>query len=157
MMRREGGFTLIEMMVVLAILGMLGAAARPLLELQVQRGKERELREALRSVRASIDNYRQAALTGQVARSPGDSGFPPNLETLIKGVPDMRSATNQRIYFLRRMPRDPFADPALPATETWAPRSADSPPDDPRPGRDVFDVASTSQRKALDGSVYRDW
>lgn len=157
MMRREVGFTLIEMVVVLAILGMLGAAARPLLELQVQRGKERELREALRSLRASIDNYRQAALAGQVARSPGDSGYPPNLEALIKGVPDMRSGTNQRIYFLRRIPRDPFADQALPAADTWVPRSADSPPDDPRPGRDVFDVASTSQRKALDGSVYRDW
>lgn len=151
------GFTLIEMLVVLAILGMLGAAARPMLELQVQRGKERELRETLRSLRGAIDSYQQAALAGQVSRSAGDSGYPPSLDALVKGVPDMRSATNQRLYFLRRVPRDPFAEPGLPAAETWLLRSADSPPEAPRPGRDVFDVMSRSQAKALDGSLYSQW
>lgn len=151
------GFTLVEMLVVLAILGMLGAAARPMLELQVQRGKERELREALRTLRVAIDSYRQAALAGQVSKSAGDSGYPPSLDALVKGVPDMRSATNQRLYFLRRVPRDPFAEPGLPAAETWLLRSADSPPEAPRSGRDVFDVMSRSQAKALDGGPYSQW
>ena len=154
---RRRGFTLIEVLVVLAILGVLGAAARPLLELQVQRGKERELREALRTLRTAIDAYRQAVLAGQVSRLPGDSGYPPNLSVLTMGVPDMRSGTNQQIYFLRRLPRDPFADAALPAAETWSLRSASSPPEAPQPGRDVFDVMSKVERKALDGSVYSQW
>lgn len=154
---RRRGFTLIEVLVVLAILGLLGATARPLLELQVQRGKERELREALRTLRGAIDAYRQAALNGQVSRLPDETGYPPNLAVLTKGVPDMRSGTNQQIYFLRRLPRDPFADAALPAADTWNLRSASSPPDASQPGRDVFDVMSKIDRKALDGTVYSQW
>ncbi len=157
MKRQHRGFTLIEVLVVLAILGVLGAAARPLLELQVQRGKERELRAALRTVRGAIDAYRQAALAGQVSRLPGESGYPPNLVALTQGVPDMRSGTNHQIYFLRRLPRDPFADAALPAADTWHLRSASSPPDAPQPGHDVFDVMSKIDKKALDGSVYSQW
>jgi len=156
-MLRYRGFTLIEMLVVLAILGVLAAAARPLLELQVQRGKERELRDGLRALRTAIDNHYQAAAAGQVRRLPGETGYPRNLAVLVEGVPDMRSESNQRVYFLRRIPRDPFADPLLPAAETWDLRSAESPPNDPRPGRDVFDVMSRSQRKALDGSAYNQW
>lgn len=155
--RRPPGFTLIEMLVVLAILGVLAGAARPLLELQVRRSQEQALREALRSLRGAIDGYRQAALAGQVLRAAGDSGYPPNLQMLVDGVTDMRSANGGRLYFLRRLPRDPFADPALPALDTWAVRCADCPPGAPRAGRDVFDVMSTSDRRALDGSRYADW
>lgn len=151
------GFTLIEMLVVLAILGLLGAAARPMLALQVQRSQEQELREALRTMRGAIDRYHHAAAAGQVQLLPGQSGYPPSLAALVEGVTDMRSGTNRRLYFLRRIPRDPFADPALPPEQTWALRSADSPPNDPRPGRDVFDVMSRSQRRALDGSTYSQW
>lgn len=157
MTRPHAGFTLIEMLVVLAILGFLGSAARPMLGLQVQRSQERELREALRTLRGAIDRYHRAATAGQVQLLPGQSGYPPTLDALIDGVPDMRSGSNRRLYFLRRIPRDPFADPALPAAQTWALRSADSPPGDPRPGRDVFDVMSRSQRRALDGSAYSQW
>jgi general secretion pathway protein G len=156
-MSRRRGFTLIEMLLVMAILGILAAAARPLLELQAQRSREQALRHALRSVRTAIDAYHQAALAGQVARSVGDSGYPPTLEALVQGVPDLRSPADKRLFFLRRLPRDPFADPALPAGQTWALRSADSPPDAPQAGKDVFDILSTSERKALDGSRYRDW
>ncbi|HEY1091305.1 MAG TPA: type II secretion system protein [Burkholderiaceae bacterium] len=156
-MRARKGFTLIEMMVVLAIVGLLAAAARPLLVLSVQRSQESALRDALRSLRGAIDAYKRAADLGQVARSADSPGYPPNLRALVDGVADIRSPTGGRVYFLRRLPRDPFADASLPAEETWGLRASDSPPDEPRQGRDVFDVFSTSGRRALDGSWLKDW
>jgi len=154
---RTRGFTLIEMLVVLAIMGLLAGAARPLLELSVQRAKETELRQGLRTLRTGIDAYKRAAELGQVASPAGSNGYPASLEDLVNGVSDIRSPTPKRIYFLRRLPRDPFADPTLPAEQTWGLRASDTPPDNPSPGRDVFDVYSLSERKALDGSRYRDW
>ncbi|MDC8785704.1 type II secretion system protein [Roseateles koreensis] len=154
---RHGGFTLIEMLVVLAIMAMLAGTARPLLELSVQRSREHELRGALRSLRGALDAYKKAAEAGQIRMSPEDSGYPPNLQVLVTGVTDARTVAGRKLYFLRRLPRDPFADATLPAAETWALRASDSAPDDPRPGRDVFDIASRSDRRALDGSRYKDW
>jgi len=151
------GFTLIEMLVVLAIMAMLATAARPLLEVTVQRTHEYELRAGLRSLRGALDAYKKAAEAGQIKSSPEDSGYPPDLRSLVEGVPDLKSLEGRKIYFLRRLPRDPFADASLPAAETWGLRAADSPPDEPRPGRDVFDVFSRSERHALDGSRYKDW
>jgi general secretion pathway protein G len=164
---RRSGFTLVEMLVVLAIVGVLAAAARPLLELQQQRAREFALRDALRQIRTAIDAYKQAADEKRLALKVGSSGWPPSLDALVDGVPLAEkaaseadaspSAQRQRLYLLRRLPRDPFADPALPARDTWALRASDSPPDAPAPGRDVFDVASMSERRALDGSFYKDW
>jgi len=154
---RARGFTLIEMLVVLTLMAILAGAARPLLELSVQRSREHELRQALRSVRSALDAYKKAAELGAVAKGAEDSGYPPTLAALVAGVPDAKAADTKKIYFLRRLPRDPFADAGLPAAETWGLRAADSPPDDPRPGRDVFDIYSRSERRALDGSKYRDW
>ncbi|MEF8700887.1 MAG: type II secretion system protein [Candidatus Accumulibacter sp. UW26] len=151
------GFTLIEMLVVLTLLGILATAAKPLAETTLQRNQEIALREALRSLRGAIDAYRLAVGEGRIARTIDDSGYPPSLETLVQGVPDSKSASGRQIYFLRRLPRDPFADARLPAAQTWGLRSADSPPDAPRPGRDVFDVMSLSDRTARDGTLYRDW
>ncbi|MEJ6007976.1 type II secretion system protein [Paucibacter sp. AS339] len=153
----QRGFTLIEMMVVLAILALLAGSARPLLEMSVQRSREHELRAGLRSLRGALDAYKKAAEAGQVQSSPDASGYPPNLQALVMGVPDIRSAEGKKIYFLRRLPRDPFADPALEPAASWGQRAADSPPDQPRSGKDVFDVYSRSERRALDGSKYRDW
>lgn len=156
--RSEGrGFTLIEMLVVLAMLGVLASAARPLLELSVQRGREQELRQALRTLRGALDAYKRAAEAGSVAQSPEDSGYPANLQSLVDGVQDARSPNVRRIYFLRRLPRDPFAPAELPAAETWGLRAYDSSADDPRAGRDVYDVYSRSERKALDGSSLKAW
>lgn len=156
-MRAARGFTLIEMLVVLAMLGVLVSAARPLLELSVQRAREAELRQALRTLRGALDAYKQAADAGSIAQSPEDSGYPPRLQLLVDGVADAKSPNGRRIFFLRRLPRDPFADATLPAAETWALRAYDSPPDDPRPGRDVFDVYSRCDKRALDGSRLKDW
>ncbi|MFG6448893.1 type II secretion system protein [Roseateles sp. BYS180W] len=155
--RGPGGFTLIEMLVVLALLGVLAAAARPVLQLSAQRSQEFELRQALRTLRGALDAYHQAVLDGHVASAADASGYPPDLQALVRGVPDAKSPQGRRLYFLRRLPRDPFADPTLPSEATWGLRAADSPPDAPRPGRDVFDVYSLSPRRALDGSLYREW
>lgn len=151
------GFTLLEMLVVLALMGLLASAARPMLELQAQRSRELALRESLRQIRLAIDAYRSAALAGHVAVARSDSGFPPDLESLVRGVPDLKSTEDRRLYFLRRLPRDPFADPALPPARTWVLRSSDSAPEQPRAGRDVFDVSSGSTRLALDGTRLADW
>ena len=154
---RSRGFTLIEMLVVLTIMALLAGAARPVLELTVQRSKEAELRHALRTLRTGIDAYKRAAEMGQIAVRADGTAYPPTLDALVEGVVDVRSPMPKKIYFLRRLPRDPFADPAVPADQTWGLRASDSPPENPRPGRDVFDVFSLSERKALDGTRYKDW
>jgi len=154
---RTRGFTLIEMLVVLAMLAVLATAARPLLEMSVQRAREHELRAALRSVRGALDAYKVAVEAGQLAQSALGVGYPPDLQALVVGVTDLKSPEGRKIYFLRRLPRDPFADPSLAPAETWGLRASDSPPDAPRAGRDVFDVHSRSERRALDGTFYKDW
>jgi general secretion pathway protein G len=153
---RPRGFTLIEMVVVVAIVGILAAAARPMLDLGLQRARELELRQALRTIRGAIDAYKRAADDKRIAVDGEASGYPPNLEALVEGVADAR-APDRRLYFLRRLPRDPFADPGLPAAQTWALRSYESPPEAPAPGRDVFDVRSTSPRDGLDGTPLAGW
>ena len=150
------GFTLVEMVVVVAIVGILAAAAHPVLELSQRRARELELRQALRTLRGAIDAYKRAADERRIQVAADASGYPPRLEVLVDGVPDLR-AKDKRLFFLRRLPRDPFADASLPAAQTWALRSYDSPPDAPAPGRDVFDVASRSDRVGLDGTRLHDW
>ena len=151
------GFTLIEMVVVVAIVGILATAAHPLLALQTRRQKEFELHQGLRTLRTALDAYRQAALEGKVAPPVTETGYPPDLESLVNGAPDASSPKERKVYFLRRMPRDPFADIAIPAAQTWGLRSYDSPPESPQAGRDVFDVYPRSEGVGLDGTPYRDW
>lgn len=156
------GFTLIEMVVVLAIVGILAVAAMPLQELALRRAQEQGLREGLRTLRQALDEHRRAVEARRVAPGPGGTPWPATLEALAQGV-DLLDESGQpqpggaRLYLLRRLPRDPFADPALPAAQTWATRSSTSPPEAPQAGRDVFDVQSLSPRTALDGSRYQDW
>ena len=88
----------------------------------------------------------------------GDSGYPPSLQTLVDGVEDAASEKKQKIYFLRRVPRDPFfPDTTVAASDTWALRSYESPADDPQPGDDVYDVTSMAQGKGINGIPYREW
>ncbi len=145
------------MLVVLAMLGVLASAARPLLELSVQRSREHELRQGLRTLREAIDAYKRAGEAGHVVQDADASGYPPHLRALVDGVADAKSAEGRKLYFLRRLPRDPFAPAELPAAETWGLRAYDSPPDEPRAGKDVFDVYSRAERTALDGSRLKDW
>lgn len=151
------GFTLIEMVVVVMIVGILASAAMPLAALHKRRSQEAELRQALRTLRMAIDEHKRAWDSGRIEKKADTTGYPPNLQALVQGVPEVNSPRGQRIYFLRRLPRDPFADPQLPPEQTWATRSYASPPDAPAPGADVFDVASRTPGTGLDGVPYRQW
>ena len=152
------GFSLIELLVVVAIMAVLASIGMPLAELSHQRGKEEELRRALREIRSALDSYKRLVDDGRIERAIDGTGYPPDLATLVDGVKDARSPTGSKLYFLRRLPRDPMhADVTAQAAETWALRSYASPPDDPRPGKDVFDVHSKSVAAAIDGTRYSTW
>ena len=156
--RAPAGFTLVELVITLAIVGLLASVAFPLTDLVVQRAKEHELRHALREIREGIDAYKQAWDEGRVAKKVGDSGYPKKLTDLVEGVEDVRSPKKERIYFLRRIPRDPVsAEAGLAAAETWGKRSYASPPDDPKEGEDVFDVFTLSSGVGINGRPYREW
>lgn len=158
MARRSSGFSLVELMITLAMLALLASVAVPFAQLAQQRHKEGELREGLRQIRTALDAYRQAVKEGRVDAAADSSGYPPDLDVLWKGVADKSRPDAVKIYFLRRLPRDPFfPDASVPAAETWGLRSYASPPDAPEPGRDVFDVYSLSTATGLNGLPYREW
>ncbi len=130
----------------------------PLAELANQRGKEQDLHASLRDIRTAIDAYKQATDEGRVARKADETGYPPSLGVLAAGVPNDKDPEKRNIYFLRRIPRDPFfPDPETPAEKTWGLRSYDSPPNSPSEGKDVFDVYSLSPGKGLNGVPYKQW
>jgi general secretion pathway protein G len=156
--RAADGFTLIELLIVLAILGLLATLTVPVAEVTIQRSREQDLRTALREIRSGIDAYKRAYDEGRVARPTESSGYPESLQTLVDGVEDARDPNRSKMYFLRRIPPDPMYpervdDPAA----TWGKRAYDSEALEPRPGRDVYDVYSTSERVGLNGIPYRRW
>jgi general secretion pathway protein G len=156
--RPAQGFTLIELAVTVAIVGLLAATAVPLAEVSWQRSQEQELRLQLRTLRRAIDAYKQAYDEGRLVKTVGESGYPPTLGVLVDGVVDASSAQQAKIYFLRRMPRDPLArDFEGAPEESWGLRSYASEPDNPSAGADVFDVYSKSAGVALNGVPYRQW
>lgn len=156
--RRPAGFTLIELLITVAIVALLAGMAAPVGELAIQRGREQELRSALRQIRGAIDAYKQAVDDGRVVVEAGASGYPRDLGLLVEGVDDARSPEARKIYFLRRLPRDPLnSDPALAPAATWGKRSYASPPDNPQEGDDVFDVYSRAPGIGLNGLPYREW
>jgi general secretion pathway protein G len=151
------GFTFIELMMTVAILGVLALISVPMAEYSVRREKERELRQALVEIRGAIDAYKRAAEQGRIMVPPGESGYPRSLDELVSGVVDQRSPARQRLYFLRRLPADPFAVSTAKARDSWGLRSYASGPDFPVAGKDVFDIYSQSTAVGLNGVPYRQW
>ena len=155
---KESGFTLIELVITTAIIGLLASLAVPMLGVISQRQKESELRTALRQIRGAIDAYHDAAIDGKIEKSPDSNGYPPNLLVLEKGVPDITKPNRPLIYFLRKLPRDPFAsDRSLGAAQTWGKRSYASSSNEPKEGDDVFDVFSRTPGAGLNGVLYKEW
>lgn len=156
---RNRGFTIIELVITVGIISLLATAVVPSAQLLYQRERESELRASLRTIRDAIDAYKLASDIGRIKKEVDRTGYPPDLQSLVDGVDDAASAKEGvKLYFLRRLPRDPFwPDATTPAAETWGLRSYASPPDDPQPGDDVYDVHSLSSRPGLNGVPCRDW
>lgn len=157
--RYDSGFTLLEVIMTVAIIGILATATLPLAELSVKHNKEQELRLALREIREAIDAYKQAVDDKRVVLSAEKSGYPESLQVLVDGAADAKNPGSQNvIYFLRRIPRDPMnTDPSKSNEESWGKRSYRSSADDPQEGSDVFDIYSLSNDTGLNGIPYSKW
>ena len=152
------GFTLIELLLTLALLATLSTVAYPLTALMGKRDRELDLQRSLREIRRAIDSYKEAADDGRIQKSIGDSGYPPTLQALVEGVTDQTDLKGKKLFFLRRIPRDPVCEcPELSPAQTWQLRSYKSSADNPQEGEDVFDVSSRSTRESLNGTLYSQW
>jgi general secretion pathway protein G len=143
------GLTLIELIIAIAIMALLAGAAVPIARVSIKRDKEKQLRADLWEMRDAIDRYKDAADRGAFQTKVGSEGYPPDLQTLVDGV----DVNGKKIRFLRRIPVDPMT-----GTTEWGLRSMqDDPQSDSWGGQNVFDVHTTSQGTALDGTKYSDW
>ena len=148
----EAGLTLIELVIACAILIVLSTAALPLTRVTIIRGRELQLRAALKDIRDGIDRYKEYADQNKIQVQAGTEGYPPDLQTLVDGVP-LNGTKDKRIHFLRAIPIDPMT-----RNKDWGMRSVqDDPTTTEWGGTDVFDVFSRSTGTALDGSKYSDW
>lgn len=152
------GFTLIELLVALVLLALLVSSATPLMQLNAKRNKEQALQKALWQIRDAIDAYKQAVDDGLIKASPDKSGYPPSLKQLVLGVEATNDPNNKKLYFLRSIPRDPFAsDTTASPEETWGKRSYSSSFEKPEEGEDVYDVYSLSPEVGINGQPYSTW
>ena len=155
------GFSFIELLVCLSIMSILAMVAIPTVELSIKRQKEQELKIALREIRNALDEYKYASDSNQIPKKIGESGYPPNLEILVKGVNSTRNLENNKIFFLRRIPVDPMRSRDSKfdskSNRNWGLRSYSSSAEDPREGEDVYDVYSKSTELGLNGVPYNEW
>jgi general secretion pathway protein G len=151
----ERGFTFIELVVVTTILLVLASTVMPLAQVTMQRQREAELHRALREMRTALDKFKDAVDQGLIPSTelePANEGYPPDLETLVDGVAVANDASGRKLKFLRRIPVDPMT------RDEWGLRSYQDDPDSKSwGGQNVFDVYTTSDGTALDGTKYRDW
>lgn len=152
------GFTLIELVVTVAIISILATGILPMAKMIAQREKEKELRTSLRNMREAIDTYKKLFDEGRIRKISGQSGYPPNLAVLVKGVEDEKDPKKNKIRLLRKIPVDPMnTDRNTHAEHTWGLRSYASEANDPQAGDDVFDIYSLSTGTGLNGRAYRSW
>jgi general secretion pathway protein G len=148
----ERGFTLVELIAAMAIMMILASAALPLERIHAERVREEVLRQDLREIRSAIDRYKDFSDHGLIPVKIDTFGYPPDLDTLVKGV-RIGATSNTRYKFLRRIPVDPMTGQAQ-----WGLRSMQDDPDSTTwGGQNVFDVYSLSQGTALDGTPYSSW
>ena len=148
----DRGHTLVELIATVSIISILAMGALPLARISIKRQKETELRRDLREMREAIDRYKDAADRGFIEVKLGTDGYPPDMETLVKGVTQLNT-TDKKLRFLRRVPIDPMT-----GKPEWGLRSSqDSPDSNSYGGQNVYDVYSKSTGEALDGSKYSDW
>ena len=146
------GFTMVELAVVCAMIAILAAMAVPVARYSLRRQKELELRHELRMMRDAIDKYKQLSDSGLIPLEVSGEGYPPDLETMVKGV-ELVGQLKKKQKFLRRIPIDPMT-----GKNEWGLRSYQDEPDSfAWGGQNVYDVYSTSESKALDGTHYKDW
>ena len=154
------GFTLIELVVTVAIVAILASVAMPMLQVTVQRTKENELRANLRQIREAIDSYKKATDEGRIKKIIGESGYPPNLEILVNGIVDEKDPNRHIAKFIRKIPLDPMQSPSNSDenfTNNWGLRSYASEASRPAEGDDVYDVYSLSQQVGINGVPYSQW
>lgn len=156
--KKLNGFTLIELLVALVLLALIVTSAAPLFQMTAKRNKEQELKKSLWQIRDAIDAYKQAVDDGLIERTVDQTGYPATLNVLVEGVENAQDPKHKKIYFLRRMPRDPFAtDSTLTNEETWGLRSYRSSFEEPKAGDDVYDVYSLSLETGINQQPYREW
>jgi len=149
---RAAGMTLLELIIACSILLVLSSMALPIFRYTVIREKEAELRYDLRTMKDAIDRYKDLADSNKIRVEVGSEGYPPDLETLVKGV-KLGAGDDKKIRFLRRVPLDPMTGHA-----DWGLRCVSDDPDSTSwCGKNVFDVYSKSQATASDGTRYADW
>jgi general secretion pathway protein G len=155
-MRDQHGYSFVELLVVTSVLFILASVAMPLAQVTAQRQREVELRASLRQMRTAIDKFKDAVDQGRIAATelkPGSEGYPPDLETLVEGVPMQNDQSGVKLKFLRRIPIDPMTN----STE-WGMRAYQDRPDSTSwGGQSVFDVYTKSGATAIDGTKYKDW
>jgi general secretion pathway protein G len=148
----EAGFTMVELAIVAVMISILAAMAVPVARYSLRRQKELELKHQLRTMREAIDKYKQLSDAGLIPLEIGGEGYPPELETLAKGV-DLVGQVKKKQRFIRRIPIDPMTGKA-----EWGLRSYQDEPDSfAWGGQNVYDVYSLSQARSLDGTYYKDW